>query len=130
VDLVIQRIAEEEIERGVLEADAAGGRIIVVDPQTGEVLAMHDYVRDLPGLLEPPQRREGGRRGQAEAAPAGRYRTIRPDPARAIHPALGRNRCVEDVYEPGSTFKAFMWASVTERGLAKPDEVFKTYNGR
>ena len=41
------------------------------------------------------------RRASAEAWPEGvRYRVLAPDPGRAIHPALGRNRCVEDVYEP------------------------------
>jgi len=131
VDLAVQQIAEEEIERGVADADAAGGRIIVMDPMTGEILAMHDFVRDLPGLIDPPQRHPGKspRGAPADLGGGRRYRTIRPDPARAVHPALARNRCVEDVYEPGSTFKAFMWTSVTERGLARPDEVFNTHNG-
>jgi cell division protein FtsI/penicillin-binding protein 2 len=130
IDLAIQEIAEEEIERGVMEADAVGGRIIVADPMTGEILAMHDFVRDMSGLVDPPARRPKGSPRQALELPAGaRYRTIRPDPRRAIHPALGRNRCVEDVYEPGSTFKPYLWASVTERGYAKPDEVFNTHDG-
>ncbi len=130
-DLAIQQIADEEIERGVIDADAAGGRIIVLDPTTGELLAMRDFVRHLPGLTDPPQRGAGKRARPDDPDPGAgvRYRTIRPDPAREIHPALGRNRCVEDVYEPGSTFKAFMWSSVTERGLARPEEVFNTHNG-
>jgi len=124
-DLVLQEIAEEEIRFGVEDADAAGGRLLMADPRTGEILAMVDFVRDMPGLAEPPKR------GQKDAIvdPSNRYRTIRPDLGRAIHPALARNRCVEDVYEPGSTFKAFMWSVVTERGLAKPGEPFDTHNG-
>jgi cell division protein FtsI (penicillin-binding protein 3) len=58
-----------------------------------------------------------------------RFRVLRPDPGREIHPALGRNRCVEDVYEPGSTFKPFMWSAVTEAGLARPDEIIDTEGG-
>lgn len=130
-DLAIQQIADEEIERGVIDADAAGGRIIVLDPATGELLAMRDFIRPLPGLTDPPQRGAGKPSRPVDPDPGAgvRYRTIRPDPAREIHPALGRNRCVEDVYEPGSTFKAFIWSSVTERGLARPEEVFNTHNG-
>lgn len=124
-DLVLQEIAEEEIRFGVEDADAAGGRLVMADPRTGEILAMVDFVREVPGLEEPPKR---GTRG-AQVDPSLRYRTIRPDLGRAIHPALARNRCVEDVYEPGSTFKAFMWSVVTERGLAKPGEVFDTHSG-
>lgn len=121
IDSVIQQIATEEIARGVLDADAAGGRIIVLDPHTGEILAMADHIRDLPGLVE--------LKPGEPVQPGVRYRTIKPDPARAIHPALGRNRCVEDVYEPGSTFKPFMWACVTERGLASPDEIVNVHDG-
>src|SRR4029450_1897813 len=40
-----------------------------------------------------------------------------------------RNRCVEDVYEPGSTFKPFMWGATTELGLADPGEVVDTEGG-
>lgn len=125
VDLEIQRIAKEELMRGIEESDAAGGRLIAVDPQTGEILAMVDIVRDLPGLKDINWDRPPGTPG-AE----GRYRVIKSDPARQREPALARNRIVEDVYEPGSTFKPFMWAAVTELGLARPDEKFNTEGGR
>ncbi|HBS29182.1 MAG TPA: hypothetical protein DEB06_06955 [Phycisphaerales bacterium] len=123
-DLALQQIAEDEVRAGVEDADAAGGRLVMIDPRTGEVLAMVDIVRTVPGLSDPPRR--GAR---AEIDHAIRYRTIRPDLGRSIHPALARNRCVEDVYEPGSTFKCFMWSVVTERGLAKVSEVFNTHDG-
>lgn len=129
IDLEIQQIALEELKRGVADADAEGGRLLMVDPRTGDILAMVDYVREMEGLSEPPARVKG-KRHLDEPPPEGvRYRTIKPDLGRKLHPALARNRVVEDVYEPGSTFKAFMWSTVTERGLAKPEEVFNTYNG-
>src|SRR5690606_40709115 len=37
IDLEMQRIVTEELTRGVEEADAAGGRSIVLDPITGEI---------------------------------------------------------------------------------------------
>ncbi|MBL0927343.1 MAG: penicillin-binding protein 2 [Phycisphaerales bacterium] len=122
-DLALQQIAFEEIRRGVEEADAAGGRIIVADPNTGEILAMVDHIRDVPGLITYDKKRHN------IADTSLRFVTINPDPDRAKHPALGRNRCIVDVYEPGSTFKTFMWSAVTDRGLARPEEVFNTYNG-
>jgi len=129
IDLELQRIAREELERGVKDSDAAGGRLVLVDPVTGDILAMVDHVRDLPGLAEPPARVVLKGRVVEPDSTGIRYRTIRPDDGRATHPALARNRCVEDLYEPGSTFKSFIWASIVERGLARVDEWFDTHNG-
>ncbi len=102
IDLVIQRIAERHLARGVERHNAGGGRVVVLDCSSGEILAMSDVL--------------GGRTGE----------TMIRDPARAIHPALGRNRCVSDPYEPGSTMKPFVWATVTELGRAVPDDVIQT----
>ncbi len=130
LDLELQRMAAQELDRGIEEADAAGGRLIMMDAATGEVLAMVDVIRPLKGLDEfwgvGPRTATGP---AAERRPT-RYRTITPDPGRATHPALGRNRCVEDVYEPGSAFKAFVWATVLESGKARPGDVFDTHDGR
>jgi len=102
IDMVIQDIAERRLEQAVKEYNAGGGRIVVFDPNTGDVLAMHDILRS---------------RGWTEEI---------TDPARKIHRALGRNRCITDPYEPGSTFKPFIWAAATELGKAKPNEVLQT----
>jgi len=125
VDLAIQSIATEELARGMNAADAQGGRVIVADPSTGEILAMADLFREVDDAIDyDPARR-------AELLGSGaRFRVLRPDPRREIHPALGRNRCVEDVYEPGSTFKPFMWSAATELGLVRPDEIIDTEGGR
>ncbi|MEO1584495.1 MAG: penicillin-binding protein 2 [Planctomycetota bacterium] len=129
IDLMLQRIAVEELHRGVMEADAAGGRIVVADPASGEILAMADLVRDVPGAAEYPWWPEGQEASGPVEVPRARYRVLRPDEGRGVHAALARNRCVEDVYEPGSSFKPFVWAAVTEAGLASMDEVFDTEGG-
>ncbi|MEL6498212.1 MAG: penicillin-binding protein 2 [Planctomycetota bacterium] len=129
VDLMIQRIAVEELHRGVIEADAAGGRIVVVDPQTGEVLAIADLVREIDGVSEYPWWPVGWAASGPVEVPRARYDTLHPDSGRAKHAALARNRCVEDVYEPGSSFKPFVWAAVLEAGLVEIDEVFDTEGG-
>lgn len=126
VDLEIQRIASEELIRGVHDADAAGGRIVVIDPRTGELLAMVDYVRDDVNAVPFPWVPRDSKETPAihpDRSTWPRYRVIQPDPARAVDPSLGRNRCVEDVYEPGSTFKPFVWALARQSGKLPDGEV-------
>ena len=103
IDVVIQKIATERLQEEIIRCNAGGGRIIVVDPATGEILAMAD-------ILNP-------REGWSQQA---------SDPNRDIHPRLGRNRCVTDPYEPGSTFKPFVWSYATELGKASVDEILPT----
>lgn len=129
IDAYLQEMAHEELERGVIEADAAGGRLVMVDPSSGDILAMVDFVRTGMNLEEPPAREHLSGRVVEPDSTGHRYRTIRQDPGRMVHPSLARNRCIEDVYEPGSTFKSFVWASLVERQICVPDEVFDTHDG-
>lgn len=129
IDLELQRIAVEELQRGLIEADAAGGRLVMADPRTGEILAIADLVREIPGLLEIPLIPEDQKRQPGYQLPVGRYDTIPDDQNLGVHPALAKNRCVEHLYEPGSSFKPFIWATVTEAGKAVPDEIFNTERG-
>lgn len=125
IDVVLQQIATEELVKGVERADAAGGRLLMVDPATGEILAMVDHIREVPGLTE---WKKGARFEEGERV---RYRTILGSEKIGTQPAaMRRNRCVEDVYEPGSTFKPFIWSVLTERGYCKPDEMFNTHDGQ
>lgn len=126
VDLEIQRIVLEELEGAVERYDAAGARCVVMDPRTGEVLSLVDVIRPVPGAVPyqwdvPIGQERGGRP---------RYITINADKARGDEASLARNRCVEDVYEPGSTFKPFMWAAATELGMAKLTDEIDTEHGR
>lgn len=132
IDSELQRIAFEETGKQVEDMNAAGGRCVIADPSTGEVLAMVDIVRDVPDAImfpwsDPPAK--GEPRHRTTFDPNRRYKVIPDDPGRRIHPALARNRCVEDIYEPGSTFKPFVWSTITELGRAKPEEVINTENG-
>ncbi len=106
IDVEMQRIAEEEIRAGVESVNAAGGRAVVFDPHSGEILAITDILRDRPG-----------------------YGPFTEDPLRKEDLSMGRMRCLTDPYEPGSTFKSFVWARATELGLVELDEVFNTHNG-
>lgn len=132
IDLELQRIAHEELTAQVERMNAAGGRLLLVDPSTGEVLAMVDVVRTVADATPIPWVPAASAQSttKVEIDQDVRYRVIEPDPLRAIHPALAKNRCVVDIYEPGSTFKPFVWAVVTELGRAKVSETFDTEDGR
>jgi cell division protein FtsI/penicillin-binding protein 2 len=103
IDVVIQDIAATRLREEVLRYNAGGGRIVVVDPQTGEILAMVDILNPREGWSQQPE-----------------------DPNRNLDIRLGRNRCVTDPYEPGSTFKPFIWSVATQLGKATLKEVLPT----
>ena len=97
-----------------------------MDPRTGEILAMVDQVREPEGVVD---YKWDHPIGQEPSGTRPRYRTIKKDVGRSIDPAMARNRCVEDIYEPGSTFKPFMWSATTSLGLANPNEIIDTEDG-
>ncbi|MDH7499601.1 MAG: penicillin-binding transpeptidase domain-containing protein [candidate division NC10 bacterium] len=92
LDEVIQYFAERALEKGVNASQAKGGSILVMDPSSGEILAMADRP------------------------------TFHPRDYRNYPPAFRRNRPIADCYEPGSTFKVIMAAGVLEEGLVRPEE--------
>jgi cell division protein FtsI (penicillin-binding protein 3) len=102
IDLVVQGITDRLLAAGVERHRAGGGRAVVLDCVSGELLALSDILTERAG------------------------ETAIRDPARDRNPALGRNRCVSDPYEPGSTLKPFVWAAATELGRAEPDEIIHT----
>jgi cell division protein FtsI (penicillin-binding protein 3) len=139
IDLELQRMCHAELMQGVLDQDAQGGRLVLADPNTGEVLAMVDIVREVAGAVpypwvDIPPPRKPGTPARAEpdvlAGKPRRYRIIPEDANRKVHPSLARNRCLEDMYEPGSTFKPFVWSTINELGLIRLDEVIDTEGGR
>ncbi len=99
LDERIQYIAEKELARGIKQSKAKAGIIIVVDPQTGDVLAMAD---------EPSF--DPNRYGDYPAE-------------------TWRNKAIFDAYEPGSTFKAVIVSSALDGQVVKPDDVFDCQDG-
>jgi stage V sporulation protein D (sporulation-specific penicillin-binding protein) len=94
IDKVIQHIAERELEKALAEHKAKRGTIIVMDPRTGEILA----------LANKPD--------------------YDPNDFRKYPPQLWRNVAVSDVYEPGSTFKVVTAAAGLEEGVVHPEDKF------
>jgi len=104
LDAAIQEATERELAAGVASARAAGGAAVVLDPATGEVLALANFPTFNPNEL-------GG-----VAHERWRDRV--------------RNRAITDPYEPGSTLKAVLAAAAIEDGAVTPTEMFFCENGR
>ncbi|MEM6553495.1 MAG: penicillin-binding protein 2 [Planctomycetota bacterium] len=100
LDIRIQAIAEQKLAETITKHAAASGQIVVMDPATGEVLALAHYPPFDPATFQDTE---------TEAA--------------------RRLRVVTDVFEPGSTFKTFVWAGLTEMNAADPSETFDCENG-
>jgi cell division protein FtsI (penicillin-binding protein 3) len=100
IDEYLQHIAERELAHGVAENHAAGGTAVVMNPHTGEILAMAN---------EP---------------------TFNPNALRDSDENERRNRAVQDLYEPGSTFKVVTASAAIEEKVIPVDTWIDTNPGR
>jgi len=100
IDEYLQHVAERELHNGVLVNRALGGTAIVMNPRTGEILAMAN---------EP---------------------TFNPNTYREAEEAARRNRAVQDLYEPGSTFKVVTASAAIEEKVMNPETLIDTNPGR
>ncbi len=94
IDRFIQRMAEQELDKAIEKHEASGGTIIVVQPETGEILAMANRPS---------------------------FDLINPDLSDESKLALFRNRAITDQYEPGSVFKLITASAAFDLGLVEPD---------
>jgi cell division protein FtsI (penicillin-binding protein 3) len=99
IDARLQYLAFRELRNAVTEQRAKAGGVVVLDAQTGEVLAM----ANLP--------------------------TYNPNNRGKLDPKRMRNRAVTDLFEPGSTLKPFTIATALEAGVVKPETVIQTAPG-
>jgi cell division protein FtsI (penicillin-binding protein 3) len=99
IDEYLQHIAERELHAGVTQNRAAGGTAIIMNPHTGEILAMAN---------EP---------------------TFNPNAYRDSSETERRNRAVQDLYEPGSTFKLVTASAAIEEKVMPIDTMIDTNPG-
>ena len=92
IDSEIQVIAERELSLGVRSSEARAGSVMVMDPWTGEVLALANYP------------------------------TFNPNQPGNVDPAARRNRAVTDRFEPGSVIKTFTIAGALASGVVSPNQ--------
>ena len=95
-----QSIAEEELAKGVEKYAAESGRCIILQPRTGEVLAMANYP------------------------------SIDPNNLAEYTPEKARNRSVTDLYEPGSTFKLVAMSAALNEQLHQPSDILNAEGGK
>ena len=100
IDRYVQHVAERELRAGVLSSGAAGGSVVVMDPTTGELLAVANYPTFNPNVF-----------GRFDANDL-------------------RNRAIQDVYEPGSTFKIVTAGAALEERVIAPDDPIDVRGGR
>lgn len=99
IDRNLQYLAEKELALGLKEAEGRAGSVVVLDPATGEILAMASQPTYNPNAF-------------------GRYQA-----------ASRRNRAVCDEFEPGSTLKVFLMAAALNESLLRPDQVIDCEHG-
>ncbi|MEQ1758267.1 MAG: penicillin-binding transpeptidase domain-containing protein [Vicinamibacterales bacterium] len=100
IDQQLQYIVERELEAGVRENGAEGGAVVMMDPWSGEILAMANY-------------------------PA-----FNPNDPRSSREEERRNRAIQDIYEPGSTFKIVTASAALEQRVVTPDQLIDASGGR
>ncbi|WP_295682687.1 penicillin-binding transpeptidase domain-containing protein [uncultured Fibrobacter sp.] len=95
IDRNMQEIVEKALKDGVMEFNATSASAVVVDPFTGEILAMASYP-----TFDPNSKTQG----------VGR---------------MSKNDIVSMSYEPGSTFKVITAAAALENGVVDTTKVYK-----
>lgn len=96
IDERLQYLAYRELKKAVLHHQARSGSLVLLDTQTGEILAM---------VNQP---------------------SYNPNSRGKLKNGASRNRAITDLFEPGSTMKPFAVACALELGLVRPDAVFHT----
>jgi len=99
IDLRIQYLAYRELKAAMQEYRARAGSVIVIDVDTGEVLAM---------VNQP---------------------SYNPNDREQLKAGLYRNRAATDIFEPGSSIKPFVMAAALASGQYRPDSVVDTSPG-
>ncbi len=110
IDKDIQYKAEQALEKAVIKAKAKSGQCLVMNPETGEILAMATA--------------QGYNLATETIAPA-----FNPNIFRDYKPNAWRNRVIADCFEPGSTIKAFLLAAAIDAHVVTPNTKFNCENG-
>lgn len=99
IDNRIQYLVETGLKEAVLDKGAKGGLAIVMDPKTGEILALANQLG------------------------------FNPNNIRGLTPERWRNHAITDYYDPGSTFKPFLVAAAMEEKIIRESDRFFCENG-
>lgn len=100
IDSKVQYFAYQKLKEAVLTHKARAGSVVVLDTQTGEVLALANYP------------------------------SYNPNRRANLNGEQLRNRALTDSFEPGSTMKPFITSLALDKGLVTPDTLINTAPGR
>src|SRR5215510_13277343 len=92
IDQAIQYQAEQALQAAVQRSRAKSGTVIVLDPRSGEILALAN-------------------------AP-----TFDPNKVSEAKPETRSNWALQNIYEPGSTFKIVAFSAAIEKKLVRPED--------
>lgn len=99
LDNNIQHTAEKELEKAVIGSKAKSGIALVMESDSGRILAMANYP------------------------------TFNPNASSRYNHSQLRNKAVADSFEPGSTFKIFLISAALEEKIVQPNELFNCEGG-
>jgi cell division protein FtsI (penicillin-binding protein 3) len=99
IDEYLQHVAERELRTGVEQNHAQGGTALVMDPHTGEILALANWP------------------------------TFNPNTFARAEDEARRNRAIQTLYEPGSTFKIVTASAALEQKVITPETMIDTSPG-
>ena len=99
IDLRIQYVAYRTLKSAIRQYNAVSGSIVILDVQTGEVLAM---------VNQP---------------------TYNPNDRSQYSAERYRNRAITDIFEPGSSIKPLVVAAALESGSYRPSSIVDTAPG-
>lgn len=112
LDYNIQSFCEQAAEKVMEEKQAEAVSILLMNPQNGEILAMVNVPEfDLNAPFELPAE-EGGQE------------SVSDEKKQELLNQMWRNRCINDTYEPGSTFKIITSAACLEEGVVHLEDTF------
>ncbi|MDR1529214.1 MAG: penicillin-binding protein 2 [Burkholderiales bacterium] len=100
LDLRLQYLSQTELKAAVIKHKAKMGSVVVLDAQTGEILALANYP------------------------------TYNPNNRSQITPSRMKSRALVDTFEPGSTLKPFTAAIALNHGKVKPNTVMNVIGGK
>lgn len=115
MDMNIQSYATQLAYQAMETKEAQSVSIIVMNPQNGELLAMVNVPEfDLNNPYELPEAVSVSANGEELTA----------EEKQNLLNAMWRNGCINDTYEPGSTFKIITAAAGLESGVVTPASTF------
>jgi cell division protein FtsI (penicillin-binding protein 3) len=100
IDRYLTFVTEKALASAAIEHQAKGAVAVMMDPRTGEILAMASFP------------------------------TYNPNDPASANETGARNRAITDTYEPGSTMKTFTIGAALEAGAVRPDDRFDCMMGK